>query len=102
MQVIGRVSVTEAGRRGLSALLAEAESGDEIVVERRGKPVAAIVGMHRLDEIAALEADLRSAALVMSRMLTDDGARIGLADVIASLGYDVDTLRAEVAEEQRR
>jgi len=90
------VSVTEAAGRGISALVRAASEGHEIVVERRGEAVAAVVGMQRLGELAELEADLRSAALVLTRLATDDGSRTDLEDVIAAFGYDRTELEAEL------
>lgn len=87
------VSVTEAARRGISALLVAVERGEDIVVARHSTPVAAIVSMERLNALQELEADLRDLCLVMSRMATDSGRRTGLDEVIASLGYT----RAELA-----
>jgi antitoxin (DNA-binding transcriptional repressor) of toxin-antitoxin stability system len=40
------------------------------VVERHGRPVAAIVGIQRFASLAELEADLRSAVLVLAREAT--------------------------------
>lgn len=93
------VSVTVASARGVAALVREADEGHDVVVARRGRPVAAIVGMRRLAELQELESDLRSAALVLSRMATDTGERTDLDSVIASLGFDRAELEAEVAAE---
>jgi antitoxin (DNA-binding transcriptional repressor) of toxin-antitoxin stability system len=90
------VSVTQAAERGLSAIVRAAGEGHEIVVERRGEAVAAVISMHRLAELAELEADLRSAALVLTRLATDDGRRTDLDAVIASLGFDRGELEAEL------
>ncbi len=90
------VSVTEAAERGVSAIVRAASEGHDIVVERHGQAVAAVVGMRRLRELAELEADLRSAALVLTRLATDDGRRTDLDDVIAALGFDRAELEAEL------
>ncbi|MDZ7732489.1 MAG: prevent-host-death family protein [Acidimicrobiia bacterium] len=73
-----------------------ASEGHEIVVERRGQAMAAVVGMQRLDELVELEADLRSAALVLTRLATDSGRRTDLDDVIAAFGFDRAELEAEL------
>lgn len=93
------MSVTAAHSRGVSGLLKDAESGSDIVVERHGHAVAAIVSVRRLSELAALEADLRSAALVLSRAATDTGARTELDAAIVALGFDRAELEAELATE---
>lgn len=90
------LSVTQAAERGVSAIVRAADEGREIVVERHGRAVAAIVGMQRLEALSELEADVRSAALVLSRLATDDGSRTTLDEVIASLGFDREELEAEL------
>ena len=65
------LSVTQAAQRGVSAIVRAADEGQEIVVERHGRPLAAIVGMQRLEALSELEADLRSAALVLARLAMD-------------------------------
>ena len=90
------MSVTAASERGISGLLKDAESGTDVVVERHGRPVAAIVSMRHLNELAELEADLRSAALVLARAASDDGLRTDLDEVIASLGFNRRELESEL------
>ena len=90
------LSVTEAAERGVSAIERAAGEGHDIVVERHGQAIAAIVGMRRLGEISELEADLRSAALVLTRVATDDGRRTDLDDAIAAFGFDRTDLEAEL------
>lgn len=91
------VSVTDAAGRGVPGLVRQAEQGHDIVVARRGRPVAAVISIGRLERLRDLEADLRSAALVLSRALTDDGTRHGLNDVMDSFGWDRAELEAELA-----
>lgn len=88
--------MTAASERGISGLLKDAEAGTDVVVERHGRPVAAIVSMRRLDQLADLEADLRSAALVLVRAASDDGLRTDLDHVIASLGFSRRDLESEL------
>jgi antitoxin (DNA-binding transcriptional repressor) of toxin-antitoxin stability system len=90
------ISVTDASARGVSGLLRDAEGGSDVIVERHGRAVAAVVGISRLAEIANLEADIRSAALVLARTADDDGARSDLDDVIDALGFDRAQLEAEL------
>lgn len=93
------MSVTTASNRGVSGLVRDAESGANIVVERHGQAVAAIVSVRRLRELSALEADLRSAALVLARAATDTGQRTDLDDAIGALGFDRAELEAELDAE---
>jgi len=90
------VSVTEAASQGIAKLVRGAEEGHDTVVARHGRPVAAMVGMRRLEELRELERDLRDIALILTRAATDTGARIGLDEVITAFGYDRATLEAEL------
>jgi hypothetical protein len=55
-----------------------------------------VVGVNRLAELEELERDLRSAALVLSRALTDTGEPTSLDDAIVALGFDRAALEAEL------
>ena len=91
------LSVTEAAAAGVPSLVRDAENGGDVIVARRGHPVAAVVSMRRLDRLQALEADLRDLALVMTRARDRYRGRTGLDDVISSFGFD----RAESEAELR-
>jgi len=80
------VSVTEASRRGIARLVADAAHGAEVVVERHGTPLAAVIGHDRYVELVQLRADLRDLALVLGRGADDDGARHSLDDVVDAFG----------------
>jgi prevent-host-death family protein len=95
------VTVTEASRLGVSDLVRRASEGHDIVVEKHGTPVAAVIGLARFEQLEDLEADLRSAALVLSRLATDNGVRIGLDEVIDSLGFNRAELEAELEADLR-
>jgi prevent-host-death family protein len=86
MAVPERLSVTEASRRGVARLVADAAHGTEVVVERHGRPVAAVVDIERFDEVARLRDDLRDLALVIGRAVADDGRRTSLDDVVDAFG----------------
>lgn len=88
------VLITEAGRRGLSRLVADAEAGHPTVLRRRAEPVAAVVGYGDVQRLAELERDLTDVALVLSRAATDSGRRTSLDAVIASSGYTREQLAA--------
>ncbi|MFV2194946.1 type II toxin-antitoxin system Phd/YefM family antitoxin [Nocardiopsis sp. LOL_012] len=87
LQHTQQISVTDAARRGVAGVVHEAEQGSEVIVTRRGEPVAAVVAFSRLAELERAEADLRDLALVMARALTDDGQRTSLDDVLAAFGH---------------
>src|SRR6185436_19805620 len=61
------ISVTEASGRGVARLVADAAHGAEVVVTRRGAPVAAVVSVERLAALDELRRDLRDLALVVGR-----------------------------------
>lgn len=94
------LSVTAAAGRGVAGLVKDAEHGEDIIVERRGHPVAAVVSIEHLDELRRLRADLVAAALVLARELTDTGRRTGLDDAIAAFGLDRAELEAELDVER--
>ena len=83
---VEQLSVTEASRRGIARLVADAAHGTEVVVQRHGRPVAAIVGYERFTELEQLRDDLRDLALVIGRAVGDDGRRTSLDDVVDAFG----------------
>ena len=91
------VSVTDAAKAGLPKLLRGVELGQDVVVERHGRAVAAVVSMRHLEEIRRLETDLRETALLLSRVATDSGRRTGLDEVLTAFGFDRTELEAELA-----
>lgn len=90
------LSVTDAASRGVSSIVAAAESGQDVIVERRGKPVAVVVGMGRLNRLDALESELRDIGLLLTRAATDTGKRVDLDDALAAFGFDRAELEAEL------
>jgi hypothetical protein len=91
------LSVTEASTRGVAGLLKDSEHGTDTVVERHGRAVGAVVSIQHFAELRELEADLRSAVLVLSRAATDTSHRTGLDDVITAFGFT----REDLEQEQR-
>jgi hypothetical protein len=92
------ISISEATRRGVARLASEAESGQDRVLLRNNRPVAAVVSMKRLaelDELRQLEEDLLDITLAAARMVTDDGSRHGLDEVLARFGYTREDLREQ-------
>lgn len=95
------ISISEATKRGVAKLAREAAKGKghEQILVRNNKPVAAVVGMDRLeeiDELERIEEDLLDIVLATSRMLTDKGKRYTLDDVLRHFGYTREDLRESV------
>lgn len=87
------ISVSDASKRGVSALISEAEDGRSRVVLRNNKPVAAVVSMEsieRLSRLDELEDDLRLLSVALARIVVDDGRRYTLDEVAEEFGVDVD------------
>ena len=90
------VSFAEAATRGVPNLVRAAEHGEDIVVERHGKAVAAVVSVAHLKAIKDLESDLRESVLLLSRLAIDSGDRTDLDDVISTFGFNRAELDAEL------
>jgi prevent-host-death family protein len=88
------LTVTEATQRGVAGLVAAAEHGSDLVVTRRHRPVAAVVGISRLAELEEAAADLRDLALVLARAATDTGRRTSLDEVLEAFGHTRESLNA--------
>ncbi|WP_425827554.1 type II toxin-antitoxin system Phd/YefM family antitoxin [Streptomyces fractus] len=95
------LTVTEASQRGLAKLVSEAEQGSDLIVTRRHRPVAAVVGIDRLEELENAASDLHDLALVLARSTTDTGRRTSLDDVLAAYGHSRDTLSQPPDDEER-
>lgn len=81
------ISVTEAGKIGLSALVKETEGGGQRVLMRNNKPVAAIVGIETLERTEELEEQLLDVSLALTRLLTTTERRHSLDDVLDRFGF---------------
>ena len=76
------LSVTDASKRGVSGLVADAESGRDVIIARHSTPIACVIGVDRFGELQQAQEDLHDLALVMVRLLDDDGERYSLDDVM--------------------
>jgi prevent-host-death family protein len=90
------VSVTAATSRGVAGLVKDAEMGEDVIVERHGRAVAAVVSVDHFEQLKRMRADVSSAALILARELTDTGNRTSLDDVFSSFGLDRADLEAEL------
>ncbi|AXG79967.1 prevent-host-death family protein [Streptomyces paludis] len=88
------LTVTEASRRGVARLVADAEQGSDLLVTRRHQPVAAVVGIDRLAALEDAATDLHDLALVLARATGDTGQRTSMDDVLAAFGHTRESLEA--------
>lgn len=88
-----RITLADADRLGVAALIQEAETRHERIVARNNRPVAAVVSMERLNQLEQLKDDLRDASLAMARALTTGPDRHSLDEVLVQFGYTRDELR---------
>lgn len=94
------MSITEASRAGVSALVSSAAAGDDVALSRHGRVVAQVVDATELAELRRDRETLRDAALVMARFATDDGSRTDLDAVIDAVGLSRVELERELDAEQ--
>ncbi|HET6563731.1 MAG TPA: type II toxin-antitoxin system prevent-host-death family antitoxin [Marmoricola sp.] len=90
------LSVTAATGRGVAGLVKDAERGEDVIVERHGRAVAAVISVKHFDELHRVRADLIAASLVLARELSDTGNRTDLDDAIAAFGFDRVELETEL------
>ncbi len=81
------ISITDANKLGVSGLVREAEAGNEQIVLRNNKPVAAVVSMEWIEQMQQLEEDLLDVSLAAARMLTTGTRRNSLDEALAQFGY---------------
>ena len=87
------ISVAAANKRGVSGLVADAERGEERVVLRNNKPVAAVVSIERLEQIEERESMLLDLSLTLARELTTSPRRHSLDEVLDMFGYTRDDFK---------
>src|SRR6266508_6575630 len=81
------ISISEANKLGISALIREAEAGHEQIVLRNNKPVAAVISIERFAHLQELQDDLLDVSLAAARMLTTGPRRHSLDDVLDQFGF---------------
>ena len=95
------LSITEASRAGLSALVTDAEKGHDTSLSRHGKVVAEVVSAREIAQLRQDRETLRDAALVMARFATDSGVRTDLDQAMEYFGLSRAELEAENLAEAR-
>jgi antitoxin (DNA-binding transcriptional repressor) of toxin-antitoxin stability system len=89
------ISVTEASKLGVSALVKAAEKGEQRVLMRNNKPIAAVVGIEALERTEDLEERLLDVSLALTRLLTDGDQRHSLDDVLERFGITREELKED-------
>lgn len=89
------ISVSEANKIGISGLVKAAEQGEQRVVIRNGKPVAAVVSIESLQRSEELEDRLLDVSLALTRLLTADNRRHSLDDVLDRFGFTREELAGD-------
>lgn len=88
------ISVTEANKAGISALVKEAEEGRRPILMRNNKAIAAVVNIEILQEAEEESERVLDLALGLTRLLTADERRHSLDDVLDHFGVSRDELEA--------
>jgi prevent-host-death family protein len=81
------ISISDASKVGISALVKAAEDGEQRVLMRNSKPVAAVVSIDVLERAEELEERLLDVSLALTRLLTADERRHSLDDVLDRFGF---------------
>jgi prevent-host-death family protein len=81
------ISISDANKIGISALVKAAEHGGQRVLVRSGKPVAAVIGIDALQRAEELEERLLDVSLGLTRLLTASERRHSLDDVLDRFGF---------------
>ncbi|HET7484864.1 MAG TPA: type II toxin-antitoxin system prevent-host-death family antitoxin [Solirubrobacterales bacterium] len=89
------ISISDASKVGISALVKAAEDGEQRVLMRNSKPVAAVVSIDVLERAEELEERLLDVSLALTRLLTADERRHSLDDVLDRLGFTREELEED-------
>lgn len=89
------ISVSEANKIGISGLVKAAEQGEQRVVIRNGKPVAAVISIDALQRAEELEERLLDVSLALTRLLTAEERRHSLDDVLDRFGFTREELAGD-------
>jgi prevent-host-death family protein len=88
------ISITDAGKLGISALAREAEEGHDRILVRNNKAVAVVMSVERFERLQQAQDDLIDITMAASRLLTAGPERHSLDDVLARFGYTREELAA--------
>jgi prevent-host-death family protein len=86
------ISISDANKLGVSALVREAEEGHDKIVLRNNKAVAVVMSVERYEQFQQLQDDLIDITLAASRVMTTGERRYSLDDVLGRFGYSREDL----------
>jgi prevent-host-death family protein len=86
------ISISDANKLGVSALVREAEEGHDKIVLRNNKAVAVVMSVERFEQLQQLQDDLVDITLAASRLMTTNEQRTPLDDVLEHFGYSREDL----------
>jgi hypothetical protein len=89
------ISVTDASKAGISALVKAAEEGNRPVLMRNNKAIAAVVSIETLQETEEESDRVLDLALGLTRLLTADERRHSLDDVLDHFGISREELEED-------
>lgn len=87
------VSISEANKLGISKLVTAAERGEQRVLIKNNRPVAAVISIDALERSEELEERLLDVSLAVTRLLTTTDRRHPLDDVLDRFGFTRDDLQ---------
>lgn len=93
------ISVTEASRLGVSALIRAAENGQDKTVLRNNEPVAVVMGFRHFEEQQRQIEDMEDIALTATRILTASPHRSSLDEILDRYGFTREELLALAEDE---
>jgi PHD/YefM family antitoxin component YafN of YafNO toxin-antitoxin module len=88
------ISISDASKLGLSALVRDAEEGNDRILVRNNKAVAVMMSMERFEEFQKARDDLIDITLAAARLLTAGTKRYSLDEVLEQFGYTREELAA--------
>lgn len=88
------ISISDANKIGLSALVREAEEGHEHILVRDNKPVAVLMSVERFEQFNQARDDLIDITMAAARAMTSNGRSSTLDEVLERFGYTRGELEA--------
>jgi prevent-host-death family protein len=86
------ISIADANKLGLSALVREAEEGHDYILVRNNKPVAVVMSAERFEKFQESLDDLVDITMAAARTMTSGGRAYTFDEVLERFGYTRDEL----------